>query len=1124
MAGIYPIPTARASDIMLTRRLMNQLRLDQRMLFGVQDQVSTGRAFTRPSQDPQASVRAMTLQRTIEYKEQYQVNLSTTGSFLNATETAIAGVVDQLREVRGSVLTAINEPTSNQEREAIIQELESAMSLLVNAGNTQFRGRYLFNGRGTSDLAYQLVNDQVRFLGDEESLSSVVDRSLILPSNLSGQEVFGGFSSEVVSQVPLRSGLTQETRLADLLQGQGIDLGTIRVSDGHSFADIDLSNARSVGDVLRKIRDHAPGGRSLQAYIKGDHLQVGWADTLGGDLTITDLDGGGTARDLGIATVDGPVAGEIEGKPLQPRLSRLTKLGDVLGVRASTYLRSLGENNDIYVEALVNGDNLNGIRAQLVNDELVDAGPAVSKGHEVVEFDAAARPARAGLAFSGLNNNIQLTGAVPGLDLNQVEIRIVSGGLSGNTASINYDAAARRYDIAVDSTGATTVQAVIDAIHAEGTFTAAPDSGDPADGGYNPGSFIQSSDINQLRSNTTQTGGVANTYYVSVNPTVSTAADVVAALNASPSFHASFQASLDSLDSYSGSNHGGGLLTFHESFVTDSGTGEALDLHGGIQFKVGAEVYNVSLRQAKTLEDLINQIHQSGAPIRAEVDEETGTLRVRSAASGVDFSIGENGGNTATQLGLRTFTESTLLAELNHGQGVPSQAGIDFTIHRNDGVELGIDISSAQTVGDILELINLHPDNQDAERLVARLAVTGNGIELVDDNPPNETTLSVEASFGNLAGQSLGLIPLGETIGYPGGAPLSANLEVEFPHPHQFNSAFRIEAVEPGTDLNGVELIVADGGAIGDSATVVFDEVAKTLTVTVDPSATKIQTIVEAISSEGTFTGELATQPGINDGSEVIPTTGSLGFTTGGSSQPAAQVATAGIQPHAPFDLNTAMNISARHGGTVWNGVEVVFADTLAGDVATASYDAVAKRLTVDLDLANTTTSRVVAAVNLEGTFTAELNLEIDPTNDGSGVLGLVGTVASLSGGTPEVLAGRDVNPKEVASVFNTLQKLINALSGELDLAEAERAFNLLDEDLERINQVQAELGAKNRAVEVLTTRLEDETVNLRTSLSSEMDVDIVEAISNLTIQQTAYQASLQMIGQSFQLTLLNFL
>lgn len=1124
MAAIYPIPTTRASDIMLTRRLLTQLRLDQRTLFGVQDQVSTGRAFTRPSQNPQASVRAMTLQRTIEYKEQYQVNLATTGSFLNASETAIAGVVDQLREVRGSILTAINEPTSSQEREAIIQELESAMSLLVNAGNTQFRGRYLFNGRGTSDLAYEMVNDQVRFLGDEESLASIVDRSLVLPSNLSGQEVFGGFSNEVVSQVPLRAGLTQQTLLSDLLQGQGIELGTVRISDGLTYSDIDLTNSSSVGDLLRKFRDQAPEGRALQAYIDGDHLKIGWADTLGGDLSITDLDGGGTARDLGIATVNGPVSGEVEGKSLRPRLTRLTKLGDVLGVRASTYLRSLGENNDIYIEALVNGDDLNGIRIQLVNDELVDAGPAVSKGHEVVEFDTVARPAKAGLAFGGSNNNIQLTGTVPGLDLNQIEIRIVSGGLSGNTASINYDAVARRYDIAVDSTGATTVQAVIDAINAEGTFNAAPDSGDPADGSYNPAASVQSSDINQLRTNTTQTGGVANTYYVSVNPDVSTAADVVSALNASNAFQASFKASLDSLDSYSGANNGGGLLTFQDSFVTESGTGEALDLHGGLQFKVGTEIYQVSLSQAKTLEDLINQIHQSGAPIRAEVDEATGTLRVRSAASGVDFSIGENGGSTATQLGLRTFHEATLLSDLNYGQGVPDEPGVDFIIHRNDGVELEIDISAAKTIGDILELINEHPENQDANPLVARLAVTGNGIELVDDNPPDETTLRIEASFGRLAGQSLGLIPVGETTGYPGGTPLPAGLEVAFPHPDEFNSAFRIEASQPGTERNGVEVIVVDGGAIGDTATVVFDEIAKTLTLTVDPSATRIQTMVAAISSEGTFSAELSTENGLNDGSQVIPTTGSLGLTSGGSSQPAAQTATAGIHPPAPADINTALRVSAKQGGTAWNGVEIVFADTLAGNLATASYDAVNKRLTVDLDALNTTTDSIVNAINLEGTFSAALDRNADPSNDGTGVPGHTGTVATLSGGTPEVLKGSDVNPKEVASVFNSIQKLINALSGELDLNEAERVFQLLDEDLERINQVQAELGAKNRAVEVLTTRLEDETVNLRTSLSNEMDVDIVEAISNLTIQQTAYQASLQMIGQSFQLTLLNFL
>ena len=101
---------------MLTRRLLAQLRIDQRTLYGAQDQVSTGRAFSLPSQNPQASVRALTIQRTLEYKEQYQVNLSTTESYLGASESAIAGVIDQLREAQSLVPVALNDSTSAEQR------------------------------------------------------------------------------------------------------------------------------------------------------------------------------------------------------------------------------------------------------------------------------------------------------------------------------------------------------------------------------------------------------------------------------------------------------------------------------------------------------------------------------------------------------------------------------------------------------------------------------------------------------------------------------------------------------------------------------------------------------------------------------------------------------------------------------------------------------------------------------------------------------------------------------------------------------------------------------------------------------------------------------------------------
>ncbi|MEC8782402.1 MAG: hypothetical protein VXY07_06200, partial [Planctomycetota bacterium] len=94
-------------------------------------------------------------------------------------------------------------------------------------------------------------------------------------------------------------------------------------------------------------------------------------------------------------------------------------------------------------------------------------------------------------------------------------------------------------------------------------------------------------DINQVRSNTTQSGGLANTYYINVNPAVSTGADAVAALNRTTSFSGSFEASLDPLDRISGRNDGSGLLSFNDSAVSESGSGEALDLNGGLDIRVG---------------------------------------------------------------------------------------------------------------------------------------------------------------------------------------------------------------------------------------------------------------------------------------------------------------------------------------------------------------------------------------------------------------------------------------------------------------------------------------------------------------------------------------------------------
>ena len=58
----------------------------------------------------------------------------------------------------------------------------------------------------------------------------------------------------------------------------------------------------------------------------------------------------------------------------------------------------------------------------------------------------------------------------------------------------------------------------------------------------------------------------------------------------------------------------------------------------------------------------------------------------------------------------------------------------------------------------------------------------------------------------------------------------------------------------------------------------------------------------------------------------------------------------------------------------------------------------------------------------------------------------------------------------------------------------------------------------------MLKTRLTDENTQLQSSLSDETDVDMVQAISNLTAKQYSLQASLQTTASILKLSILNYL
>jgi flagellar hook-associated protein 3 FlgL len=765
MSNVIGIPTSRVSDLFVRQRLMRQIQQDQLDLYRIEEQLSTGRRINMPSEDPVAAMQVVSLQRLLEQKTQARTNLDTNQSFLSATDSAVSSISDLMAEVRGVALGVIGTTSNDTQREVAATQVFQALQQLVNIGNQSFRSRYLFSGSLTGVSPFEFLADgTVKYLGNDEHLYSYGDVDLLFQTNLTGNEVFGAISSAVTGTADCDPILTFDTKLADLRGGAGVKLGSIEISSGSASSIIDISGAETIGDVAAMIHANPPEGSVVTVEVTARGLEIRLDS---GNLSIKEVGGGTTARQLGILTKNGAGPGPVIGEDLDPILRSSTRLADLFGVRANAVVRSAGADNDFIVEADRNGETRDAVTLNGVAVSMFDDGTVLAAGDEVATYDA-------------------------GTNTLRVNIR----------------------------TGYTQAWNVVDAIN---------DIYDPED------------------------------------PAGSC-----------------FTARLDPLDA---TNGGLGLVDVSASATTRYGSGFDFDQESGLQVVNGSEACTITFSKddgIETVEQMLNAINGSEGNVLASINESQTGINICSRVSGADFAIGENGGSTAAELGLRSFTEETSLQEMNFGRGVNDDPdGPDFTITRNDGVTFEIDITGKETIGDVLYLINNNVDNlASGVPVVARLAAYGNGIELVD-NSPSGGTLTVTRTKTSTAAIDLGLIPSGQESATTtqSGSVASARMQSAAP-----DSGLMVQALGIGTQTNGVTVVFADMNGAGGPGSLSYEysEADRELTFWIDPGATTANDVIGLFNQDppldpaarSLFSIDLDHTGGIeNDGTGMVDTT-----------------------------------------------------------------------------------------------------------------------------------------------------------------------------------------------------------------------------------------------------------
>ncbi len=499
-----------------------------------------------------------------------------------------------------------------------------------------------------------------------------------------------------------------------------------------------------------------------------------------------------------------------------------------------------------------------------------------------------------------------------------------------------------------------------------------------------------------------------NTLTVQIEDGVSTAKQVAAAINAEAG--GNFTAEVDYHDSTSTTQSGTNAVSINNfGAITSGGGGTVLDTQSGLQLTNGDETTTLDISGAETVEELLNLVNGAGLGMLAEINAARTGINVRSRLSGADFTIGENGGTTATQLGIRSYTGATELAEFNRGVGVPLSSELEvldpskfdqIQIVARDNVTLTVNLATATSLQDVVNLINTAVGNNvGTTAVLARMTQSGNGIELVDSSTANvNNSLQVIAPPGSQAAEYLGFVSGGAT-------------------------------------QNSTSLADTNGNYV--------------------------------------FTGRNVVK---NDLVIVTRSGSRLYFDLAGAETVDDVIARINGNP-----LNTSVVAQLATSG---NGIQLVDSSVGAG---------------------------TLAVEGAEGSQAAEF-------------LGFLpnGTV-SVDGSGAQVLTSEDRHTLEADGVFNTLLRLREALQ-DGDVEGIGRAINVLDDDISRANFAAAEIGTRLQNLDVIGIRHEDENVQLQSALSQDIDVDLVEAISNLTARQFAFEASLRTAASLLQISLLNFI
>jgi flagellar hook-associated protein 3 FlgL len=179
-------------NITMQNSLYN-IQQSRSLLDSIQEKIASGNNYSRPSDDPVAARLLVGINDKLTAGEQYENNIKKAEIWLNMTSTALEGMANYTNQAKSMAASLSSGTTDSNIRDSAISQLQAIKQQLVDMGNTQLNGVYLFGGGLNSTAPFTTSASggppATYYHGDETTLQVEISPGSTETMNMIGSQV-----------------------------------------------------------------------------------------------------------------------------------------------------------------------------------------------------------------------------------------------------------------------------------------------------------------------------------------------------------------------------------------------------------------------------------------------------------------------------------------------------------------------------------------------------------------------------------------------------------------------------------------------------------------------------------------------------------------------------------------------------------------------------------------------------------------------------------------------------------------------------------------------------------------------------------------------------------------------